>query len=119
MFFLPSWTWHIRQAKKKGYDPEIAQKINKMLDYPSIVGIRVPHRSLHNEIGLALAYLTYGKEGFKIALDHLYHDLIQTQAKHLKRQLKKTRSEIPIETSKNWLILNLLKYILIKELLKS
>lgn len=73
---------------KLGLSKEVCDEIQRLLDFPEVAGASLPHKQIHNIIGIYLAKQKYGKLGAKAAIRHLLRDLYsEVMRKILTQQL--------------------------------
>ena len=81
---MPSHRVHRSWADLLGVDQKTAREVDNMIDFPTIYGLKLPHKSIHNIYGLILAYSKYGTDGLLYAITHI---LLDENYKYWKRWL--------------------------------
>jgi len=73
---MPNWKVHRWFGRCLGIrlSDQAMRKVDRTLDYPTLLGVRLPHKSLHNVLGVMEAYRLYGPEGARYAMLHLILD---------------------------------------------
>lgn len=80
---MPNWRQHLKTAKFLGIGPTVAKDVTRMLDNPTDpnTGEKLPHKEIHDNRGLAMAYLLHGEEGLRLAATHMMEDKISETIK--------------------------------------
>jgi len=73
---MPSWKVHRRMAKSFGIDldEETMRRVDRMLDFPEALGLRLKHKAVHNWLGVLEAYSKHGSRGAEYAALHIWLD---------------------------------------------
>jgi len=85
---MPSHSFHKKRDKQ--VLGKAMPDVHRFLDIPEVqvgpVKVRLPHKSIHNPLGLALVYSRYGRKGLVSATNHMIDDLI---SEGINKQIKK------------------------------
>ncbi|MHA1581637.1 MAG: hypothetical protein ACTSYM_03945 [Candidatus Baldrarchaeia archaeon] len=94
---MPRHREHYKFARDFGIDidKKTAREIDRFLDFPKhpLTGKRLPHKALHNWIGIHLIRKRWGEKGRLYALSHLLLDRLNE--KYFKRGLIPVVEEAP------------------------
>lgn len=84
---MPEWKIHKKVYQLLGIPHR--KEVDMLIDFPQMLGFR-HHKSIHNEIGVALVVKTFGWEYLSQAVTHILLDeLAQNLFKSKKRRKKR------------------------------
>jgi hypothetical protein len=85
---MPSWRVHRAVGRRFGFEEELMEDVDRMLDFPEAFGVRLGHRTVHNWVGVLEAYIRHGSRGAEYAILHIMLDSYLKPAKLLDKAVK-------------------------------
>ena len=71
---MPSWRVHRAVGRYLGFEGELMEDVDRMLDFPEVFGLRLKHKATHNLAGILEAYVRHGSRGAGYAILHIWLD---------------------------------------------
>jgi len=65
---------HRKIGRLYGFDEGLMSSVDRMLDFPEALGLRLRHKAVHNWLGVYEAYLKHGPKGAEYAILHVWLD---------------------------------------------
>lgn len=92
MPLCPTHKRHRKEAPKIGLDFKTAQQVDMFLDFPKVGYWPLPHKSLHNPLGIYLVQKKFGEKAAEYARRHIALDYTEEFLKRLtKKALKSSK----------------------------
>ncbi|MCL6578407.1 MAG: hypothetical protein K6T73_03360 [Candidatus Bathyarchaeota archaeon] len=86
----PTHARHRKEATKYGLNFKQAQEVDVFLDFPKVGNYPLPHKFLHNPIGVYLVKKKFGDKAAQYALDHIRLDFEEEFIKQMTKKLLKS-----------------------------